>query len=401
MKRIYQTLLEEHFKTNRQMAFISGPRQVGKTTLVKYALPNARYFNYEKKSDTLIIRKGADAVASDLGLDKNPPDFSEVIFDELHKNPKWKSFLKGFFDVYGDGKLKIASTGSARMNIYKRGGDSLMGRYFPYRIHPLSVSEVASPKVDIENVFQIPKEIPKGTIEELLQFGGYPEPFIAKNMRFYNRWKSLRIEQLFSEDLRDFSKIQDIRGIRLLSELLTSSVGSGINYSSLANELDVSVNTIKSWIELLESVFFSYSIRPWYRNVASSIRKQPKIYLWDWSMVHDEGAKKENFIASHLLKAVHWWTDCGLGDFGLYYLRDKAQNEVDFLISKDSNPFLIIESKTSSREALSKALVGFSQKLNIPHAFQVCFDMPISKINPIEINTPTKISVLDLLKILP
>lgn len=399
MKRSYETLISDSLARNRQLAMVSGARQVGKTTIVRNALPRARYFNYDNTSDVPTILAGPRTVAEVADL-ANPLNVRKgIIFDEIHKFPKWKSFLKGFFDVYGNG-LKIAMTGSARLNIYKRGGDSLMGRYFLYRIHPLSAAEVASPAVDLEEVFQKPKKVSLESINLLLRFGGFPEPFLHGTMRFYNKWKNLRLEQLFTEDLRDLSRVQDIRRIGALAELLRARVTSGVNYSSLASDLTVTADTVKSWITLLESVYYCYSVQPWFQNIANSIRKQPKIYLWDWSVIDNPGAKNENFVASHLLKSAHWWTDNGLGASDLFYLRDKQQREVDFLVTRDRKPFLLVECKSSGAAPVSQSLGYFQQVLHVPYAFQVAFDMPPSDILPTDYPTPVKISIADLLKIL-
>ena len=404
MNRIYETLLTDHFASMRQMAFLSGPRQSGKTTLAKMALPDARYFSYDAPHDSLLIQRGGDAIASSLSLsqDEKRANQGSVIFDEIHKFPRWKNMLKGFFDVYGDNRrLKIAVTGSARLNVYKRGGDSLMGRYFLYRLHPLSVGELGSTEIDTNDIFRKPVDVEVSTVESLLQLGGFPEPFLNGTMKFKARWHRMRLEQLFTEDIRDLSRVQDIRQIRQLSELLAARVSGGVNVAALSSDLGASQPTVANWISLLESIYFSYEVRPWHNNVASSIRKQPKIYLWDWSQVADEGARKENFVASHLMKAVHWWTDCGLGEFELCYIRDKMQREVDFLVVRDGKPFMLVECKSSYSETLSPSLVHFKKVLNVPLAWQVAFDRPVSDFVPDESTSPSRISVADLMKILP
>ena len=383
MKRAYESLVGEHFSTNRQMAFLSGPRQVGKTTLAAALLPKARYYNYDRPADALKFAAGPDRVAEDAGLDVPAFVANGVVFDEIHKFSRWKRFLKGFFDVYGKG-LRVAVTGSARLNIYKRGGDSLMGRYFPYRIHPLSVGEVAGGAIDVERPFRAWRKIGRKDVETLLRFGGFPEPFLSGSERFYNRWRNARKDLVFHEDLRDLSRVQDIRGIRALSDLLAARVTGGINCSGLSNDLQVTADTVKSWIGLLESVYEVYTVRPWFRNVANSIRKQPKAYFWDWSVVKAGGMRNENFIASHLLKSVQWWTDAGLGDFELHYVRDKQQREVDFLVSKDSEPYMLVECKSSLDEPLSPVLEHFRKVLNVPYAFQVAVEADPLAIDPLE-----------------
>ena len=402
MKRVYESLIADHFVNNRQMVFLSGPRQVGKTTLAANILPSAACFNYDKTSDAIAIAGGADRIAKLADLSDPLKAKNGILFDELHKFPKWKKFLKGFFDVYADNRrLKVIVTGSARMDVYKRGGDSMMGRYFPYRVHPLSLGELAGGETDLDAIFQNPQQVSQDDMNALMRFGGYPEPFLRGSERFCNQWKRMRLEKLFEEDVRDMSRVQDLRGLRALAELLTARVGGGVNYASLAMDLAVTPDTVKSWIGILESVYYCYTVSPWFANVANSIRKQPKAYLWDWSLVSDEGARNENFVASHLLKAVHWWTDSGLGDFTLHYLRTKQQKEVDFLISKDKIPFMLVECKTSAKEGLSPALVEFQKSLSVPHAFQVAMNAPVSNLVPGEFRgTSVKISALDLLKVL-
>lgn len=381
------------------MVLLSGARQVGKTTIAKDVLKDARYFNYDISADSILINAGTEKIAKNLDL-ANPLNFQKgVIFDELHKYPKWKSLLKGFFDLYGN-KMNILVTGSAKMDTYKRGGDSLMGRYFSYRVHPLSPRELSTSEVSFDEIFQKSVALDENCISSLLTFGGFPEPLLKGSARFYNRWKSTRLEQVFNEDIRDLTRVQDIKQIRALATLLEHCVGSGVNYSSLSNELNVTSDTIKSWINILESLYYVYSIKPYFKNVANSIRKQPKVYLWDWSLLKDEGAKKENFVASLLLKSVDFWTDSGLGNFELFYLRDKSQREVDFLVVKDDEPFMLIECKSSSKEPISPQLKHYQDLLKCTYALQVCFDLPQSSLDPLEYKTPIKLSVLDLAKVL-
>ena len=276
-----------------------------------------------------------------------------------------------------------------------------MGRYFQYRIHPLSVGEVSDGRLGLDDMFRSPAKVSEETVSLLLRFGGFPEPFLRGSERFYNRWKNARKDLIFHEDLRDLSKVQDVRGVRLLSELLAARVSGGINYSGLATDLQVAPDTVKSWIGLLESVYEVYSIRPWFRNVANSIRKQPKVYFWDWSSVAEGGMRNENFIASHLLKSVQWWTDSGLGEFDLHYVRDKQQREVDFLIAKDGEPYMLVECKTTMGEPMSPALPHFQKVLNVPYAFQVAVDGEYAGVNPLEYkDRPIRLSAADFLSVL-
>lgn len=372
MKRIYESLLNEHHGQNRQMAFISGPRQVGKTTTCKKTFPDASYINWDNITDRTSIIKGPEEISRKIGLQQLQKTRVKVIFDEIHKFSKWKNFLKGFFDSYAD-KTTTTVTGSAKLQIYKRGGDSLTGRYFSYRMHPLSVAELAR-QAFTEKEVKPPVKISKNAFNNLLRFGGFPEPYIKSNVRFANRWKKSRMDQLLKEDIRDLTRISEIDQIQLLAYLIKLQAGQLVNYSNLAQASMVSINTIKSWISSLKKLYYCFEVKPWYRNISKSLIKQPKLYLWDWTNIDDLGAKYENFIASHLLKAVHWWTDIGLGDYQLHYLRDKLHREVDFIVTRNNNPWFVVEVKASRKQSLSGALFYFQQQTNAKHAFQVVFD---------------------------
>ncbi|MCY4342852.1 MAG: AAA family ATPase [Gammaproteobacteria bacterium] len=133
-----RTLLNElagHYREHRQMAFLSGPRQVGKTTLAKALtdlFPGSEYLNWDNQAHRAVILDGPQAVASRLGLERLLPSPPLCAFAELHKYRHWRNFLKGFFDQH-ESRARILVTGSASLATFSRGGDSLMGRYFPYR----------------------------------------------------------------------------------------------------------------------------------------------------------------------------------------------------------------------------------------------------------------------------
>lgn len=391
MKRIYESLLKEHLDQHRQIAMLVGPRQVGKTTTSRRSAGEHRYYIWDSQSDRRLITGGGDAVAEDLRLAQMNATKTHVVFDEIHKYRRWKAFLKGFFDVYGD-KVSTIVTGSARLGFYRRGGDSLMGRYFLYRMHPLSVAELARTDL-VESEIGKPVHVSAEDTESLLRFGGFPEPFKKSSTRFYNRWQRMRNNLLFKEDLRDLTRIQEAGQVEVLSELLVNQVGELVNYSSLANTVNVSVDTVRRWISTLEALFFCFRIRPWFRSVPKSLRKQPKIYAWDWSLVKNEGAKHENFVASHLLKAAHWWTDIGLGEFEVRYLRDKAKREADFLMVRNNVPWFIVEVKTSSRRGLAPQLGYFQKQTGAEHAFHVAFDLDYVERNCFEATSPTIVPV--------
>lgn len=376
LKRIYEAVFEEHLAENRQMLFMVGPRQVGKTTTsldVSEPYKHHFYFNWDIQSDRIKIVEGPDAVAELMQLDTIRKAIPVVVFDELHKYGKWKTFLKGFFDKYSK-RVHIIVTGSARLDVYKAGGDSLMGRYFSYRLHPLSVAEILDPTLKKTEISD-PQKISNEKFSNLIAFGGFPEPYLKHNPQFYMRWKRTRTQQLFEEDLRDLTRIQELGQIQVLAEVLRQQVGQLTSYTELAKKVNVSIDTIRRWLEILKSFYYCYTLQPWSKNVVRSLIKEPKVYLWDWSCTVDVGARAENFIASHLLKAVHFWTDRGWGDYELYYLRDKEKREVDFLIAKHGKPWGLVEVKNSSNGSPSKSLFYFQEMLEVEFAVQVALDM--------------------------
>ncbi|HCJ12336.1 MAG: hypothetical protein A2Y14_05285 [Verrucomicrobia bacterium GWF2_51_19] len=371
MNRFYLSLLVEHFKQDDQMAFLCGPRQVGKTTLAKQvgeALLPYTYLNWDSLPHREQILTHAFRPLPVLGGEKRT-----LLLDEIHKYRQWKSYLKGLYDTE-KAHFRFLVTGSAKLNIFRRSEDSLMGRYFLYRIHPLSVAECVQESRS-PGLLQAPKAISFDAFDALFQWGGFPEPFIKQSQTFHRRWQRLRQEQTLGE-LRDLTQIQQLAKVEVLAELLHHQAGQLVNYSQLAKKVRVAVNTIIGWTQALSQLYFCFFLKPWSKNLSRSLLKEPKCYLWDWSTLEDLGARCENFVASHLLKATQFWTDAGLGDYQLYFLRTKDQKEVDFLVTENKKPWFLVEVNQSHKTGLSPHLKNFQQALNAPHAFQVAFDLP-------------------------
>ena len=384
--RIYDAILAEHLSGERQMAFVSGPRQVGKTTTCRSAGDD--YLDWDNSDHRRMILRGPGAVAEWLGLEKLRETPPVVVFDELHKHSRWKSFLKGFFDTW-ERKVRIVVTGSSRLDIFRRGGDSLMGRYFLYRMHPWSVAECLACDLPGENPPQRPpREISEDDWRALWEHGGYPEPFFKRNIRFTRRWRELRREQLMKEDVRDTARIEDLGTLESLGEILAEQSGTQLVYSRLARETGASIDSIRRWVGLLERLHFGFLVRPWFHNVTRSLRKEPKWYLRDWSGIADPGARAETFAACHLLKAVEGWTDLGFGTFELKYLRDKEKREVDFLVVRDRKPWFLVEVKQSDTR-LSSALAHFQAQTGAPHAFQAVASLPHVRADCFQQSDPT------------
>jgi predicted AAA+ superfamily ATPase len=375
LNRYLLTLLDAQSRDERQMLLLSGARQVGKTSLAQAIgklASSAYYLNWDVLADRSLIVAGPTQVAEHCGLDSLREERSYIAFDELHRFPAWRGFLKGLFDAYQH-RGRFLVTGSAALTTFRRGGDSLMGRYFPYTLHPLSVAELAC-AAPADPGRGAPRRIPDEAWEGLWRFGGFPEPCLRGEDRFYNRWRRLRTEQLLREDLRDLTRIQEIDQVELLALSLAQQVGQLSNHSRLARQCQVSVDTVGRWIGTLESLYYCFRVPPLQANLARALRKQPKYYLWDWSLVRDPGARFENLVASALKKAADYWTEAGYGSFGLCFVRDKDGNEVDFCLTRDDRPWLLVEAKLGESAGLSRALHRYAEMLPTTAALQVVRD---------------------------
>lgn len=384
--RLYTAILADHLERHRQMALVSGPRQVGKTTTCRSV--SNEYLNWDNADDRRLLLRGPASIAEALHLDVLRTKSPVATLDELHKYTKWKSLLKGFFDSYGD-RVHLIVTGSSRIDIFRRGGDSLMGRYFLYRMHPWSVGESLRTHLPQKEI-HAPEEIRSADWDALWEHGGFPEPFLRRDNRFSRRWRSLRYEQLSREDLREMALVSDLGTLETLMQILAEHSGQQLIYSNLAREIGVSVDTVKRWIDLLARLHYGFLVRPWFRNVAKSLRKEPKWFLRDWSGLVEEGARAETMVACHLLKAIEGWTDLGFGDFELRYLRDKQKREVDFLVVKDRKPWFLVEVKRSDK-TLSPSLGYFQAQTNSQHCFQVVMNLPYQQADCFRIHRPVAV----------
>ncbi len=345
-----------------KMVFVGGPRQVGKTTLaVDLVGPHFRAparFNWDKMSDRRRI------LASDW-----PGDADLIVLDEIHKYRKWKRFLKGEYDTQKD-RYKFLVTGSARMDVFRKGSDSLMGRYHYYLLHPFSLAEIHGHKSETKPFQELAIGPARPGLDVLERYGGFPEPFFRQDERAWRRWQNERNERLFREDIRDVESIRDLTAMKMLSDLLPLKVGSLLSANSLREDLDLSHRTVSHWLDILETFHSHFRIYPFTQKYFRSIKKAPKLYLWDWSEVPNEANRFENLVASHLLKYVSWLHDREGHRAKLYYLRDIDQREVDFLVTVDEKPWFALEVKTQE-ETVSPHLRYFKENLKIPFAFQV------------------------------
>ncbi len=369
--RLYDSILQEHLTTNRQMAFVCGPRQVGKTTTCRSR--STAYLNWDSTDDREIILGGPDRLGDWLGLDRLHAQPPVALFDELHKHPRWKQLLKGFFDHHAD-QVRIIVTGSSRLDTYRRVGDSLMGRYFLYHMHPFSVAETITTALpDAKAIVRPPSRPAADAFAALWLHGGYPEPFLRRDARFTRRWQTLRTQQVLREDVRDQTQIQQLDQLAVLVKLLGVRSGHQIVYSNLAKDIQVGVETVKRWCEALSNLHHGFLLKPWFTNVSRSLRKEPKWFLRDWAEIDDVGDRAETFVACHLLKAIEGWNDLGYGKFHLGYLRDKEKREVDFIVVRDGKPWFLAEVK-HAQTTISDALRYFQDQTKAPFAFQVVIE---------------------------
>jgi len=347
-----------------KMVFVGGPRQVGKTTLARKLVGNhfqhPGYFNWDNRQDRRSIMQSSW-----------PGDAELIILDEIHKYKKWKSLVKGEYDKLKD-KYSFLITGSARLDLYRKGGDSMLGRYHYYRLHPFTLAEVVD-RQSVPNVFEevpIPSQNEKELFLGLDKFGGFPEPFLRQNARVLRRWHNQKVDRLFREDIRDVEQVRDIVNMQLLGDLLPGRAGSLLSINSLREDLEVSHRAVSNWINILESFYYCFRIYPFAAKNYRSLKKEAKLYLWDWSEIEQEPARFENCVASHLLKLVHFLHDYEGYRAQLYYLRSIEKKEVDFLVTIDKKPWFAVEAKINDANA-SPHLYYFNDKLKIPFSYQV------------------------------
>ena len=348
--------LEDLAFSGGKMAFISGPRQVGKTTLAKLLLKErgaGAYFNWDETEFRRIwVKHPKEAIPAFAGKTK-----PILILDEIHKAKLWKRTLKGMYDT-ADPPIDFLVTGSARLNVYKKGSDSLLGRYLHFRLHPFSLREMSHGKaIPSDTLVQAvrerilePKKEWGEALAALVRFGGFPEPLFAQDERRARLWRRGRTEKVIREDLRDLSRIPELSRIEMLASLLPEKVGSLFSIASLQSFLEVSHETVKRWTLFLQELYYLFEIKPFQGSMPRSLKKEGKIYLWDPAEVPEKSARFENLVACHLLKSCDFWTDGGEGDFRLQFLRNKEKQEIDFLIVRDGAPWMAVEVKLGDAE---------------------------------------------------
>lgn len=360
MKRyLYNQILSD---LSKKMVFITGPRQVGKTFLAKQIMeefPKSQYLNYDNVNDHRIIKNMSWTQNTNL-----------IVFDEIHKMRGWKNYIKGVYDSKNPNQ-SILVTGSARLDAFRQTGESLAGRYLHLRLNPFSVKEIMKENIDAYN-----------SIELLNTFGGFPEPLIdsittERQQALINseRWHNQYITDLIRDDILEFSRIQEINTMKHLVQLLRKRVGAPLSYSSIAGDLQVSVNTIKKYIQILESLYIVFIITPFHKNIARSLLKEPKLYFYDTAYVDaDEGIKLENTCAVCLLKHIQYLHDVKGENKSLHYLKTKEGKDVDFVITDNNAPSQFIEVKLSDGQ-LSGSLKYFAERFPRVESIQLVHNL--------------------------
>lgn len=347
-KRYLKNFIQQDLK--QKMVFVSGPRQVGKTTLTFDFLKKGHeqhpaYFNWDSIKDRRKILTS-----------QWPAHQPVIVFDELHKYPRWRNLLKGIYDKEKS-KRSFLVTGSGNLKHYSRGGDSLQGRYYSYRLHPFSLMELN-------------RQPTKKDLNDLLQLNGFPEPLFSGSQKTLKRWRNEHLSHLVREDIRDLEKIKELDIMELLVDLLPERVGSPLSVKSLKEDLEVSHETVERWICILENLFECFRIPPFSASKIRSVKKEKKLYLYDWSQIEDKGRRFENLTACHLLKYCHFIEDTEGDKMELRFLRDTDKREVDFVVLKDRKPVFAVECKSGER-AVSPHIRYFKERTKISHFYQV------------------------------
>ncbi|PIU48081.1 MAG: hypothetical protein COS94_03830 [Candidatus Hydrogenedentes bacterium CG07_land_8_20_14_0_80_42_17] len=372
IKRSMYLNMWQDLSSEKKMIFLSGPRQVGKTTFaqkIAEGFKNNLYFNWDIISQKRLLIQEPTFFENINRKDESIP---LVIFDEMHKYSKWKNYLKGIYDEFA-GDYKFLVSGSGRFDLYKKGGDSLAGRYFQLHLFPLTVAELSNKRKSFKDFAVSPLtnfdftnlKITSKIWQTLFNVGGFPEPYVNGKKTFFNKWTANYTSQIVREDIKSISDIKNTDYIEILFSLLPKRVGSPISMNNIAEELQVSFGSIKEWLKLLEIFYLVFRIGPWTKKISRSILKEKKLYLYNYPEISDESYRFENMVAVELLRAVYNWNEYGYGRFTLHYLRNKEKEEVDFLICENNNPKILIETKFSD-DAPSKNLIYFQKKLNIP-----------------------------------
>ncbi len=339
---------------NEKMVFLGGPKQLGKTTFSQKLIPNYNdghkgYLNWDLLDDRAKILSGLLPKGEKL-----------ILIDEIHKFSKWRSLIKGYYDKFKN-TYQFLVTGSARLDYYRKGGDSLLGRYHYYKMHPITLPEALENAVNSKPHLQISR---------LLEFVGFPEPYLNQSQKTLKRWHRQRRDRIVYSDIRDLENVKEISNMKLLINAIPERVGSPLSRKNLAQALEVDFKTVEKWLTILQNVYYCYRISPYGAPKIKAVKKEQKLYLWDWSELDADGPKWENFVASHLLKYSHFHEDSEGEKMELRFLRNSEGREVDFVVLKKNKPLFAVECKFGEG-TLSPHIKYFAERTTIPKFYQV------------------------------
>jgi predicted AAA+ superfamily ATPase len=327
-----------------KMVFLGGPRQVGKTTLAKALLPtSAGYLSWDIPAQRQRI------------LRRELPETDLWVFDELHKNRRWRNFLKGVYDEFGD-EHRILVTGSARLDLYRFGGDSLQGRYHFLRLHPLTLAELGSHG--------------STEVEALHTLGGFPEPFLRGSAASARRWSVEYRSRLIREEITSLETVRDLGAMEQLMLSLPDRVGSPLSRNALREELQLNHQTVSRWLDIFERMYAIFRLSPFGAPRLRAVKQEQKHYHTDWSVIAAEGPRFENLVAAHLLKWVHFQLDTAGRELELRYFRDVDGREVDFVVVERRRPILMVEAKLTAGP-VAPSLRYLKQRFPACDAYQV------------------------------
>lgn len=348
MERYLQTPVAADLE--EKMVFVGGPRQVGKTTMALRLLKEGHerhpaYLTWDDPATRKLLLQGL-----------LPSDQALIIFDEIHKYKGWRNLVKGFYDLHKSSR-QLLVTGSAKLDHYRRGGDSLQGRYHYYRLHPLSL-------------FEISPHPSRADVDALLQYGGFPEPFLKANDRHWRRWQRERLSRVIQEDLINLEHVKEVSQLDLLAQILPGRVGAPLSINNLRADLSVAFETADRWVAILENLYFCFRIAPFGLPQLRAAKKEQKLYMWDWSQCLESARRYENLVASNLLKYCHYCEDVEGDRMELRFIRDAQGREIDFVVTRNRKPEFAVECKSGER-AISPNISYFAARTHIPVFYQV------------------------------
>lgn len=356
---------------DKSMIFLAGPRQAGKTTLARMVaegFANSHYFNWDIPEHRTRLLENPAFFTTLIRRDASMP---LIILDEIHKYRDWKNYLKGVYDQFGT-DYQFLVTGSGRLDLYQKGGDSLAGRYLLFNLWPFTAGELGRSTRSLTDFLADPVALPAGLDEKnvavwarLEILSGFPEPFLRDSLPSYRRWSSAYGQRLIREDIRELTDIRAVTDIETLYYLLPSRIGSPLSIPSLAEDLKVSYNTVQSWLAIFERFYLTFTLPTWTERISRAIQKERKVYILDTPRIKDPAARFENMVAMELWRAISSWNAVGAGDFSLHFIKNKEQQEVDFLIADGREPFLLVECKLNDEQP-AKALLAAQRALRVP-----------------------------------